>query len=390
MFSNSNGNMYFNRMVLSHPTPLDTVLLKQAWLKVMTKHEMLRTGFIQLQDQKHPFAMITYRAGVSDLPWFESASSTLDATPPRKAENILKSLHLPPWYLISEGSVSTTTLQFSALHAIYDAQSLHLILADVASAYRGASLGSAISINRTLGPILTESFIKRDGAEGFWKELSKDVQPTKFPDLHPFRTEKEELLVNSKSCSKPRRALEHGCQMIGMTLQAAGQAAWARLLSAYTGERNVVFGVVSSGRNLSTAAQEAAFPCLVTVPSPCRVAGTNRELLDSILKQNASLVKHQFAPLSKVQRWLSADEGLFDTLFVYQKFSSQKEDAEAWKIVDEDTRIDVRYPVLSSCRPIGFSIVPCNSLDTYANKVVVSSFNRNDSTFGRTRVAANA
>jgi amino acid adenylation domain-containing protein len=343
MFSNSNGSMYFNRMALAQSASLDRRLLKEAWLKVMAKHEMLRTGFVQLQDQKHPFAMVTYREGAAELPWFEAASASSDASLPKNGENILKNLHLPPWYLVSEGSGSTATLQFSALHAIYDAQSLHLILADVVAAYRGESLGNAVSINPTLGPILTESFLKSDDAESFWKELSKDVQPTKFPDLHPYRSEKRELLDASILCSKPRKVLEDGCQKIGVTLQAAGQAAWARLLSAYTGEPNVVFGSVSSGRNLSTTAQEAAFPCLVTVPSPCKVDGTNRQLLDSILKRNASLVKHQFAPLSKIQRWLKADEGLFDTLFVYQKFSAQRGDADAWKIVDEDTRID--YPV---------------------------------------------
>lgn len=356
MFSHSNGDMYFNRMTLMPCKPLDIQKLRTAWLKVMARHEMLRTGFVQLQDPKHPFAMITYREDVAELPWYEVLGSNSKAAVPQNAENVLKNLHLPPWYLIAEPRESTTAVQFSALHAVYDAQSLHLILADVAAAYNGELSRDAVSINPTLGPILVESFLKGDEAEGFWKELSKDVQPSKFPDLHPFRAEKKELLVNSTLCSRPRKVLDEGCQRIGTTLQAAGQAAWARLLSAYTGEPCVVFGVVSSGRNLSTAAQDAAFPCLVTVPSPCKITGTNRELLDSVLKRSASLVKHQFAPLSKVQRWLKSDEGLFDTLFVYQKFSTQKEGAEMWNIVDEDARIDVRriplLPFLFECQAI--------------------------------------
>lgn len=345
--------------------PLNIQQLKKAWLEVMTRHEMLRTGFIQLQDPKHPFAMITYRESAAELPWYDVTSSNPNTAVPRKPEEALKNLHLPPWYLIAEPSDSTTVVRLSALHAIYDAQSLHLILADVASAYRGESFSDTVSINPTLGPILVESFLKSGEAENFWKELSKDFQPSKFPDLHPFRTEKRELLVSSTLCSKPRKVLDDGCQRVGTTLQAAGQAAWARLLSAYTGEHNVAFGVVSSGRNLSTAAQEAAFPCLVTVPSPCKISGTNREFLDSVLRRSASLVKHQFAPLSKVQRWLKSDEGLFDTLFVYQKFSSQKEDAEFWDIVDEDARIDVRI-ALSFLIPS--KSAPCfcsNNLDGY-------------------------
>lgn len=366
MFSNSNGDIYFNRMALMPSEPLDTPLLKEAWRKAMAKHEMLRTGFVQLQDQRHPFAMITYRKEATDLPWFEVLDPVQGTMPPQGVESVLKNLHLPPWYLVAQRSDSTTILQLSALHAIYDAQSLHLILADVVAACRGESLGDGAPINTTLEPILTESFLKNDEAERFWKGESMDIQPSKFPDLHPFRTEQKELLVNSILCSKSRKVLEDGCQKIGMTLQAAGQAAWARLLSAYTGESSVVFGVVSSGRNLSTAAQDAVFPCLVTMPSPCRVASTNRELLGSILQRNASMIKYQFTPLSKIQHWLRADEGLFDTLFVYQKFSSQKEAAETWRIVAEDTRIDVRTS--SPCRH-------ANNINSDANSFPVSGVN---------------
>ena len=338
MFSNSGGDMYFNRMTLKSSIPLDASMLRQAWSKSMGKHEMLRTGFVQLRDQKHPFAMITYRAGAAELPWYEARNTAL-----QKEENsVLSHLHLPPWYLVVEHSDSGTAMHLSALHAIYDAQSLHLIIADVAAAYKGESLSDAPSINSTLGPILLESLMS-DESESFWTELSKDAQPTKFPDLNPFRTQPEEreLLVRSMSCSKSRNALEDGCQSIGTTLQAAGQAAWARLLAAYTGEPNVVFGVVSSGRNLSVSAQEAAFPCLVTLPSPCRVTGTNHDLLHGILNRNASMMKYQFTPLPKIQRWLKSDEGLSDTLFVYQKFSAQKDDVSLWEVVGEDTRIDV-------------------------------------------------
>lgn len=341
MFSNSNGEIYFNQMTLKAPTSLDKALLKDAWIKVMRKHEMLRTGFVQLKDQECPFAMITYHEGVASLPWDEVVDPTSSSIP-SQTPKVLESLHQPPWFLAVESSDTTTTMRFSALHAIYDAQSLHLIFADVAAAYRGEALGDAASINSTLGPILTETTSKSDESQEFWTNIGKEVQPVKFPDLHPFRVKEKELLTSSLSCSMPRQNLEDGCQNLGTTLQAAGQAAWARLLSAYTGEPNVIFGVVLSGRNLSAAAQEAAFPCLVTMPSPCRVGGTNREVLSSILKRNASLMKYQFTPLSKIQRWLKSDEGIFDTLFVYQKFASQKQDAEEWDVVGEDARIDVR------------------------------------------------
>jgi hypothetical protein len=52
-------------------------------------------------------------------------------------------------------------------------------------------------------------------------------------------------------------------------------------------------------------------------------------------------VKNQFAPLSHIQRWLGSDEPLFDTLFVYQKFTLDAVGTDGWDIIDEETNIDV-------------------------------------------------
>ncbi|KAJ5151010.1 Nonribosomal peptide synthase sidC [Penicillium canariense] len=336
-FTHSHGNMYFNRMALKPSTPLDRGLLMEAWSRVMAQHEMLRTGFVQLNDQQYPFAMITYQAGIS-VPWQES--SRLDTT---SQETFVERLHQPPWNIAIEPGDTVTTMHFSALHALYDAQSLESIFADVMAAYEGRALAQPSSIPETLGPILIESKKQTERSQGFWEEFAADIHSTKFPDLHPTRIDKKELLTSSIRCSRSLRALEDGCRDVGVTLQAAGQAAWARLLAAYTGEHSVVFGTVLSGRNLSAAAQEAVFPCLVTVPSSSRIEGPNRELLHCTLKRNASLVKNQFTPLAQIQRWLGSDEPLFDTLFVYQKFTTVSGRSCGWEVVDEETKID--YPV---------------------------------------------
>ncbi|CAG7956192.1 unnamed protein product [Penicillium salamii] len=331
-FTHSNGDVYFNRMALNFSTPLNSTRLKEAWSEVVAQHEMLRTGFVQLRDQQHPFAMLTY--DTIELPWYETSAGS-----PVQEKTILENLHQPPWSIEVDAGEEISVLYFSALHAIYDAQSLSAIFADVKAKYEGKPLAPRPPITETLGPILIESKSQSESAK-FWKDLAPEVHPSKFPDLHPTRTDDRTLLSHSIRCSQSRKSLEDECRNLGVTLQAAAQTAWARLLSAYTGESSVTFGTVLSGRNLSTAAQDAVFPCLVTVPTPLRVEGANRELLDRTLKRNAFLVKNQFAPLANIQRWLGSDEPLFDTLFVYQKFASS---TTGWDVVDEKTKID--YPI---------------------------------------------
>ncbi|KAJ5730217.1 uncharacterized protein N7483_004725 [Penicillium malachiteum] len=348
LFTHSQGKTYFNHMSINSPTPLNAKLLKQAWTQVMDQHDMLRTGFVQLPDQKYPFAMIAYQKG-TELPWNEVSSYSSDIVK-NQEQQVVNNLHRPPWQITIESSETVTKVHFSALHALYDAQSLESIFSDVMKAYEGNPLSEPTSIDATLGPLLVESQRQSLSAQEFWQELATELHPSKFPDLHPIRTGTQNLLTNSTRSSKSLKALEAGCQDVGVTLQAAGQTAWARLLAAYTGERSVTFGTVLSGRNLSAEAQHAVFPCLVTVPSPQTIEGTNREMLNRTLQRNASLTKNQFTPLAQIQRWLGSDEPLFDTLFVYQKFSSQSSDVKPWEVIDEETRID--YPVSIELVPL--------------------------------------
>ncbi|KAJ5946268.1 hypothetical protein N7454_003107 [Penicillium verhagenii] len=346
LFTHSNGETYFNRMSLKFSRSMNNKLLKKAWSKVMAHHEMLRTGFVQLPDQQYPFAMITYNEDIQ-LPWNEATESTR-YKPEDQEQVILDNLFRPPWQITVEASDEVTTVRFSALHALYDAQSLEFIFSDVVKAYEGEALVNTSPIESTLGPILIESQAQVQSAQSFWQGLAAEVHSCKFPDLNPIRTDRKELLTSSICSTQSIKALEARCRDIGVTLQSAGQAAWARLLAAYTGEKNVTFGTVLSGRNLSTAAQNAVFPCLVTVPSPHCIEGSNRDLLALTLKRNASLTKNQFTPLAQVQRWLGSDEPLFDTLFVYQKFSSDSAKSQCWDIIDEDTRIDTLFSPESS------------------------------------------
>lgn len=345
LFTHSGGKAYLNRMALKSSAPLDRVTLKEAWSKVVSRHDMLRTGFVQLRDIQYPFAMITYQAGL-DIPWYElpERASMRSDVQERKA---LEELHRPPWWITVESCDKITTMYFSAFHAIYDAQSLATIFSDVMAAYEERQIPKPAPIAATLGPILVESQRQAANGQDFWQSLAAEVRTAKFPDLNPVRTERKELLETSIRCSQNLETLEERCRELGVTLQAAGQAAWARVLAAYTGESNIVFGTVLSGRNLSPSAQDAVFPCLVTVPLPVCVEGTNRELLRRTLRRNASLVKHQFTPLAQIQRWLGSDEPLFDTLFVYQKFSTSSTVPDAWEVVDEETRIDVSVMLLN-------------------------------------------
>lgn len=342
-FIKSNGDLYCNRLLLKVKEDVDISRLQDAWSNAMARHEMLRTGFIRLKDPKLPFAMVTYTANYVTLPWFETSTTPSEEEYHSQRRTFFENLHLPQWRVALSHSPANIEVELTTMHAIYDAQSLELILSDVAHLYEGSHLSPPVPINPILGHILTAASSISSDAESFWSTVGSEYQITKFPNLTPFNVRNRELMTSSQLASKSLTIINQKCKALGVSLQAVGQAAYARLLANYTGETNVSFGVVLSGRDVHDTAGEAVFPCLVTVPFQCRVQRSNKELISTIMKTNALLLKHQFTPLSKIQRLFQQEGPLIDTLFVYQKLSHKEAEAQFWATIDDHGRVDVSY-----------------------------------------------
>ncbi|ODH26883.1 hypothetical protein ACO22_04378 [Paracoccidioides brasiliensis] len=356
LFTQSEGRLYFNHLVLESTVLLDAQTLQKAWNTLTEKHEILRAGFVHVDDDEFPFAMITYKRGAFQLPWAERAELAIHGNErfsdrQRMSKNAFSQLHRPPWQVSFQQSGSHLLIQFSALHSLYDAHSLRLLLSDLSGLLRGEALAPAIPILPIQSSIISASIqaCKDLKCETFWKELGNDLRATKFPDMNPLY-QKKEINVLARKCSESLKSLQEGCRVAGVTLHAAGQASWARILSSYTGESRVTCGLVLSGRNTIEGAERAVFPCLTTVPSSYSIEGSNGDLLKRIMKLDASLVKYQFTPLPKIRQWAGSGSSLFDTIFVFQKHLATTTN-ENWKVYNEEARTD--YPISIELIPVG-------------------------------------
>ncbi len=240
-FLNSEGKTYFNHIVMCLGQDVDWEILKRAWENVKDKYDMLRTGFVDVQGEANGFVMVTYKSGKGELPW-KKKSDEKGWNRLKGAKSALKQLHLPVWELTVDDSNMERSIQFSAHHALYDAQSIQLILADVARFYIGLDLAPAPSLDPLLEALLESSQDESEARQKFWQECGKDIVVNRFPNMTPLRTMASASIVVEKLLSRSMKELDDGCARLGCTMQAAGQVAWARLLSAYTGEKPVTFG----------------------------------------------------------------------------------------------------------------------------------------------------
>ena len=341
----SQGQEYVNSMWFELPQNSSLSAFKAAWKIACNEHDMLRTGFSVTDDPVHPFAMITYIKDNFELPWYEE---TEESTPKPTA---VRQLARPSWALTVSRQSHRTLVRFIAHHALYDAQSIRMILTDVSNAYACRQSLSRPSVTKLLGAILTDSDRNLSTKKEFWEREENKIIVNRFPNLSPLHAFESEITVRETISEASTAELDELCKDNGVTMQAAGQAAWARLLSAYTGEMSTTFGMTLSGRSVHEDSNSISFPSIVTLPVRCNVTGTNKELLLRTMNSNALLHKHQFTPLTSIQKWAGFPEGkIFDTLFAYQKMpDSEPEHYLPMQVVREEATVD--YAVSLEVQP---------------------------------------
>lgn len=344
------GNVYFNYLRLRLNENVDARRLSDAWLVAVAKHRMLRTGFIHVKDRNTSFAMIHYvhnsssfseRSGEDD---FRTTEQWLHDS----EQEAVKGLHHPPWRIRINSVDGVNHLDLALLHAIFDAQSLQLIFKDVVAVYQGKSTTTA-PFEPIIEDILHLSRNDNTASNEFWKQLGQVVVPTRFPNLSPLRYNPTAPVVLAKSSRLTMKELDHGCKASNITLQAAGLASWATLLSSYVGELSVTFGLVLSGRT-TNGADAAVFPCITTVPFACKVSDDQAEVLKNVMSLTVEIQQHQFTPLNNMQKLMGhSNEPLFDSVFAFQKFANERESVELWTVVDEKATIE--YPLSIELEP---------------------------------------
>ena len=336
-FIHSDGRLYFNSVTLKLTGIGDVNRVKEAWEHVTLRHVMLRTGFVGIENADHPFAMIIYRPGIHQLPWKETVNG--NDFPGRDIEGS-RILHQPPWCILHSKQGNDCLLKISILHALYDAQSLDIILADVATVYNGQELQPPEDICPTLSSILSQSVVQSQESKSFFANLGKSLEPTTFPDFRIYKNELYGVSIEAQSCTKSQYDLRRGAKQAGISLQTAIQCAWARLLAAYTGRPDVTFGVVLSGRTSEKRKDFAAFPTMNTLPMPLHVTEDVGVLMEQAAKLNAALMQRQFVPLAEIKKWLGVKRRLFDTVVVLQHYPSTSDETTLWEVVSDDAQTE--------------------------------------------------
>lgn len=327
------------QLVLDLHQRLDPVQFRQSWLQVMARHAVLRTR-LRWVNLKDPVQDVF---GEVSLAWAEADWTSTD--PEQRRARLLRLLDsdrrcgfdlnsAPLWRLtlIRLGG-DDWQLVWTFHHAILDGRSYALLLREVFQAYGALQAGNA--------PRFTEARLYSDYIDwlsrqnfnhsaSFWRELLNGFQaatPIAIDQISGVTCEQthdripEELSLSPDETSA-LRAVADGSKI---TMNTIVQGAWAIILSFYSLEEDVVFGVVKGSRpeDLS-GSQEMVGLFLNTLPMRVQVdpAAALIPWLRQIRTQWNALRAHEHTPLARIQAWssLQGRSPLFETTVMYERY----------------------------------------------------------------------
>ncbi|KAL4735231.1 hypothetical protein BDV11DRAFT_212182 [Aspergillus similis] len=293
------ANLYVRQFVfqIAQDTPLD--VFKQAWKQTVQANPVLRTRICDA-----PGGRGYLQAVVDEVPSWSTCEISLTQFLEQDAVDAMS----PGDSFFRYALVADEDQRYfvwTAHHALCDGASIPEILAEVAMRYQGQC--DAITPRTPFRSFIKSMFApdsaRQQEQELFWRHSSQDLNPTPFPA--PPRSN---IQVNPSAISERSLHLEQQQVPFGLTRALLLRAAWAILLSHYTGTQDIVFGAINSGRTTGVpGVSRITGPTINLVPIILRVDAQQSvaSFLSHVRAQSAGMIPFEQTGLSKIRQILA-------------------------------------------------------------------------------------
>ncbi|KAI6778555.1 non-ribosomal peptide synthetase [Emericellopsis cladophorae] len=341
-FLQTRGHHYFNSMTFKVNSSIGIITFTEAWKLMCRQHPMLRTALVPVSHPDTAYAMARH-APMYDLPMtiLNHGEQVSELVGDLRA-SLLAHPQLPPWHVFAHDGENGITMTLLIHHALYDAQSLDEILVSLGKILQGEAHELNIApVEPGLQVIMSRHIADQTESRLFWESKATDVVINNFPIMTPLREAATSLRSEASTLSLSFSHLRDAAMDVGVTVHAAINAAWARVLASYLGEEAVVFGSTISERT-SEATKCTPIPCITTLPVLARATPSNLGLLKNMMEFTTQVRKHQPASLSSVQKWLGHPATpIFDTLVSYRKRDEQ-EFSRPFELLSDNATLDYK------------------------------------------------
>lgn len=299
--------------------------IRNAWMTALSRHEIYRTVFAEVDRTLVQVVLSAesltsnWSATSEPIPSADSLADYHASTAKDIVANIssVPALRLKLW----QGENGAPTLTLTCSHAIYDGDSIRMLLKEASDCLVTKSkVVPALPFREAARCIVGDA--EDEEAKQFWTTTLADFLPTTVPNLTGVRPEHnvsrgEELTIASHLSFTQ---LEKAARAAKVTIQSILVAAFAHLLGLYAGESDVTLGLVLSGRSIPVDGVESIHgPCVTTVPLRLTDARSNAssDLCKRAHQAVNAILPHQHVSLPQLMRWLDLSKAPFEALFSY-------------------------------------------------------------------------
>ncbi len=345
---------------------LNLPAFRQAWQHVIDQYPILRTSFHQ-QELESPLQVVYKQASLPlvQKDWRGQPTDVQQAALERYAREDLQQrfeLTSAPLMRLSLLQLADTTcrLIWTFHHLILDGWSISLVLKEVFAAYE-AACRSQVWVSKPVRPYrdyilwIQEQDVAQ--SQAYWQQVLHDFPtPTEIGREKPRTApsgKRDVRIQKMRLARETTTALQEWLRIRQVTMNTFIQGVWALVLARYSNERDVVFGVTSSGREGGLAGIEHMIGLFInTLPLRVRVEPDLPLLpwLKALQTQQAEQRQYEYSSLVQVQNWseLAGERALFDSIFVFENYptdASLRELSGTLRISEVEYMSRTSYPL---------------------------------------------
>lgn len=337
------GGMYFHQLAWTLQGKLKIDAFKQAWRKVIARQAVLRTSF-HWQELEKPLQVVH---STVELPWIDCSWRGLTPKELEEKQSAFlqadsqQGFHLDEAPLMrcalieleGDGEAPTKSDRYefvwSLHHLLLDGWSMAIVLKEVFEIYEAIVSGQNLYLPP---PTPFREYIvwlqQQDcsKAKAFWQQtLQGFTVPTLLPSIKRLKSQEGYKQQDCHLSEVMTTALQSLARSNSLTLNTILQGTWALLLSCYSGESDVVFGVTVSGRPASLPNVESmvgvsinTLPMRVQVPQAAELLPWLKSLQEYQVEQQ----QYSYMPLVEIQTLSEVPQGLalFESIFIFQNY----------------------------------------------------------------------
>jgi NRPS condensation-like uncharacterized protein/aryl carrier-like protein len=331
---------------------VDTKLLAAAWQRVVNRHPILRTIFVESNYKDGTFDQVVLKqvdAKPTTVACNDDRSAAKKLATVRLADiNKQKSPQIPHHVTICRViSTGEVYIKMEMNHALIDGASISIILRDFSAAY-GDQLNPTVP-----GPDYSK-FVRylqgRSDMSGlqYWAHHLRNMQICHVPVAQNLT--KTRRLGSLKVAFHRFDELQALCTRESVTFASLALASWATVLSALTGQDDVCFGYLSAGRDVPVADIQDAVGVFINMLC-CRVKLSSRQDYGSLFRQvqNDFLegLPHQATSLAEIQNHIGMEGQMMfnSTLSIQNQMPSDASQAETLSFTAKEVHDPSEYPM---------------------------------------------